>query len=123
MLNTMDRLWVHHLTALDEMRQGAGLQGYGGRDPLVVYKGEAHDMWQQLMEHIRQNVVRSIYRVNFTQPPAAAPQRAVHDQPGQDGQAATPLLARRRPPGGSLVPQLRRRRRPSLPPRLLLTRR
>jgi len=87
MLNTMDRLWVHHLTALDEMRQGAGLQGYGGRDPLVVYKSEAHDMWQQLLEHIRQNVVRSIYRVNFTQQPAPPP-RAVHNQPGQDSEAA-----------------------------------
>src|SRR5207249_9713777 len=37
LLGTIDRLWVYHLTALDEMRQGIGLTGYGGRDPLVEY--------------------------------------------------------------------------------------
>ena len=45
-------LWVEHLTAMDEMRQGIGLQAYGQQDPLVAYKREAHDMWGQLLgEH------------------------------------------------------------------------
>ena len=48
MLGTIDRLWVEHLTALEEMRQGIGLAGYGGQDPLVAFKREAHDMWEQL---------------------------------------------------------------------------
>src|SRR3970282_2720526 len=52
-MGTIDRLWVYHLTALDETRHGVGLSGYGGLDPLVVFKHEAHDMWQQLTEHIR----------------------------------------------------------------------
>ena len=63
MLQSIDRLWIYHLTALDEMRQGAGLRGYGGQDPLTVYKREAHDMWQQLTDHIRQNVVRQIFHL------------------------------------------------------------
>src|SRR5438876_11328942 len=42
LLGTIDRLWVYHLTALDEMRQGIGLTGYGGRDPLVGAPREAH---------------------------------------------------------------------------------
>jgi len=71
MLGTIDRLWVYHLTALDEMRQGVGLSGYGGQDPLVVFKREAHDMYEQLKEHIRQNVVRRIYHVTLV--PQAAP--------------------------------------------------
>ena len=62
-LQDIDRLWIYHLTALDEMRQGAGLRGYGGQDPLTVYKREAHDMWQQLTDHIRQNVVRQIFHL------------------------------------------------------------
>jgi len=62
---------VYHLTALDEMRQGVGLSGYGGLDPLVVFKHEAHDMWQQLTDHIRQNVVRRIFHVTLM--PQAAP--------------------------------------------------
>ncbi|MCH7578027.1 MAG: preprotein translocase subunit SecA, partial [Chloroflexi bacterium] len=73
MLGTIDRLWVYHLTALDEMRQGIGLSGYGGRDPLVEFKREAHDMWEQLAEHIRRNVVRRIFHTTLV-PQAAAPQ-------------------------------------------------
>ena len=71
LLGTIDRLWVHHLTALDEMRQGIGLMGYGGRDPLVEFKREAHDMYEQLKDLIRQNVARRIFHVTLT--PQAAP--------------------------------------------------
>ncbi len=73
MLGTIDRLWVEHLTALDEMRQGIGLAGYGGQDPLVAYKREAHDMWDQLTDHIRHQITRRIYHVTLT--PQAVPQR------------------------------------------------
>ena len=74
LLGTIDRLWVYHLTALDEMRQGIGLTGYGGRDPLVEYKREAHDMYTQLTDHIRQQVSRRIFHVTLTPVQAQAPQ-------------------------------------------------
>ena len=70
LLQTIDRLWVEHLTAMDEMRQGIGLQAYGQQDPLVSYKREAHDMWEQLLENIRQNIARAIYHVGLSQQPA-----------------------------------------------------
>ena len=76
LLGTIDRLWVYHLTALDEMRQGIGLTGYGGRDPLVEFKREAHDMYTQLTEHIRQQVTRRIFHVTLTPVQAQAPQPA-----------------------------------------------
>ena len=76
LLGTIDRLWVYHLTALDEMRQGIGLTGYGGRDPLVEYKREAHDMYIQLTDHIRQQVTRRIFHVTLTPVQAQAPQPA-----------------------------------------------
>ncbi|MCH7952657.1 MAG: preprotein translocase subunit SecA, partial [Chloroflexi bacterium] len=67
-LRVIDRLWVYHLTALDELRQGIGLRGYGQRDPLVEFKLEAHDMYDQLTEHISQDTVRQIYHVTLTAP-------------------------------------------------------
>jgi preprotein translocase subunit SecA len=84
MLGTIDRLWVGHLTALDEMRQGVGLAGYGGQDPLVAFKREAHDMWDQLMGHIRRNITRRIYHVTLSPQAAPAPRRpaAVAARPG-----------------------------------------
>jgi preprotein translocase subunit SecA len=66
MLRTIDGLWVEHLTAMDEMRQGIGLRAYGQTDPLVAYKREAHDMWGQLLANIRRQVVHSIYHVELT---------------------------------------------------------
>jgi preprotein translocase subunit SecA len=76
MLRIIDALWVEHLTATEEMRQGIGLAAYGQQDPLVAYKREAHDMWQQLLDNIRRQITRSIYHVELApqraaQPPAA----------------------------------------------------
>ena len=91
MLRTMDSLWVEHLTAMDDMRQGIGLQAYAQTDPLVAYKREAHDMWQQLLGNIRNQVTRSIYHVELAvQPQPAPPPVTVAIQPGvSDGNTGT----------------------------------
>ncbi|MDA1062400.1 MAG: preprotein translocase subunit SecA, partial [Chloroflexi bacterium] len=61
LLRTIDSLWLSHLTAIDELREGIGLRAYGQANPLVAYKAEAHDMWQQLLDNIRSAVARQIY--------------------------------------------------------------
>ncbi|MGE3855435.1 MAG: preprotein translocase subunit SecA [Dehalococcoidia bacterium] len=66
LLRTIDALWVEHLTAMDEMRQGIGLRAYGQSDPLVAYKREAHDMWGQLLERIRELVTRQVLHARLT---------------------------------------------------------
>jgi preprotein translocase subunit SecA len=85
MLQTIDRLWVEHLTAMDEMRQGIGLHAYGQQDPLVAYKREAHDMWGQLLANIRHAVTRSIYHVNLAQTPRPRPPIPAPSGNGADG--------------------------------------
>jgi preprotein translocase subunit SecA len=94
MLRAIDSLWVEHLTAVDEMRQGIGLQAYGQQDPLVAYKREAHDMFQQLKSNIRKRMVRSIYRVEIAgqvrpqqPPPMVASQPVVTTGTDGDGTA------------------------------------
>ncbi len=83
MLRSIDSLWVEHLTAMDEMRQGIGLQAYGQVDPLVAYKKEAHDMYQQLQGNIQNQIARSIYHVQIAAPPQPAPPPVtVATQPG-----------------------------------------
>ena len=85
----IDRLWVYHLTALDELRQGIGLRGYGQRDPLVEFKLEAHDMYDQLTGHIRQNTVRQIYHVTLTTPTVRTqpPKQVSESGPDEDAAA------------------------------------
>ncbi len=63
LLMVIDKLWVDHLTAMDDLRQGVGLQAYGQRDPLVVYKTEGYQMFNKLQLSIQHDVVRSIFRV------------------------------------------------------------
>ncbi|MCH7484764.1 MAG: SEC-C domain-containing protein [Chloroflexi bacterium] len=89
-LRVIDRLWVYHLTALDELRQGIGLRGYGQRDPLVEFKREAHDMYDQLTEHIRKNTVRQIYHVTLTTPAVRPqpPKRVSESGPADDAASA-----------------------------------
>ena len=63
MLTIIDKLWVEHLTAMDELREGVGLQAYGQKDPLVVYKTEGYEFFQQLLANIQHDVVHTIFRV------------------------------------------------------------
>jgi preprotein translocase subunit SecA len=94
MLRTIDSLWVEHLTAMDEMRQGIGLRAYGQADPLVAYKREAHDMWGQLLANIRRQVTHSIYHVELgRQKPQRTPAAAGGRQPQSAAGAGEPVAA------------------------------
>ena len=56
----MDNLWMDHIDALDELRQGVGLQAIGQHKPIDVYKKEAFDMYEQLNEQIRVQTIRTL---------------------------------------------------------------
>jgi len=65
MLRVLDGLWTEHLTMMDHMRQGIGLQAVGQSDPLVAYKREGHALFQSLMANIRHDLVHLIYNANI----------------------------------------------------------
>jgi preprotein translocase subunit SecA len=69
MLRIIDSLWVEHLTWMDDMRRGIGLQSVAQRDPLVAYKREGAAQFNALMDTIHHDVVHSIYHVNLTRQP------------------------------------------------------
>ena len=70
MLRIIDNLWVEHLTEMDYMRHGIGLQAAAQRDPLVAYKREGAIQFDALMDTIHHDVVHSIFHVNLTRQPA-----------------------------------------------------
>lgn len=74
MLNTIDKLWIDHLDAIDDLREGIGLRGYGQRDPLVEYKAEAFNMFERLIKTIDFEVARRIFRVQVMEQPRPQPQ-------------------------------------------------
>jgi preprotein translocase subunit SecA len=85
MLRIIDTLWIEHLTMMEHMRQGIGLQAAGQRDPLVAYKREGHNLFQNLLSTIQHDVVHSIYHVSIArrETPAKPPAPV---QAGGDGQ-------------------------------------
>jgi preprotein translocase subunit SecA len=64
MLRTIDTHWVEHLTAMEELREGIYLRGYGQQDPLVAYKREAHDYFAQMQTRVAAGVAQTVLRVS-----------------------------------------------------------
>jgi len=67
LLRSIDQYWVLHLEAINHLRTGIGLAGYGQRDPLVEYKKEAYRLFNELLNLIQKQVVYSIFKVGFVQ--------------------------------------------------------
>src|SRR5213594_4687596 len=63
LLRTIDIHWVEHLTAMEELREGIYLRGYGQQDPLVAYKREAHTFFEEMSARIASGVAQTILRV------------------------------------------------------------
>ena len=63
MLRVIDSNWVQHLTAMENLRQGIGLHAFGQRDPLVMYKKEGHEKFQELQSRIQRDIVHAIYNI------------------------------------------------------------
>jgi preprotein translocase subunit SecA len=71
MLQVLDMQWKDHLLALDHLKEGIGLRGYGQRDPLIEYKKESFDMFQAMLDRIEEETVRYLFLI---QPVAERPQ-------------------------------------------------
>jgi preprotein translocase subunit SecA len=85
MLHVIDRLWIQHLTAIDDVRDGIGLRAYGQRDPLVEYKVEAASMFDDLLDTIRHDVVYAIYHIAPRLEPVRRTQPTTTNREEEDG--------------------------------------
>jgi preprotein translocase subunit SecA len=63
LLQVIDTKWKEHLYALDNLREGIGLRAYGQRDPLVEYKREAFNMFDQMTDSVKEEAVELLFRV------------------------------------------------------------
>jgi len=89
----INQLWREHLLNMDHLKEGIGLRGYGQRDPLVEYKKEAFDMFQEMIDHLKATVVEQLFRVRAAReeaPPSRAPAAAPRWQE-QAGGAPLPV--------------------------------
>ncbi len=61
MLRAVDEYWMDHIDAMTELRQGIGLRAYGQNDPIVEYKREGYDMFEEMVSAIQEETVRRIF--------------------------------------------------------------
>ena len=81
MVSVIDTLWMDHLDAIENLRSGIGLRGYGQRDPLVEYKNEAYKMFEQLVSGIDDGIVHRIYKIQIADAPQMHQHQHVVEQP------------------------------------------
>ena len=93
LLDVVDSKWKDHLRNMDNLREGIGLRAYGQKDPLVEYKREAFEAFQEMIHVIKEDTLEFIFRV---QPAIRA---------SADFQPANKASAPARPVGGGLRPE------------------
>jgi len=70
LLRVVDDKWMDHIDAMDQLRQGIGLRAYGQRDPVVEFKFEGFEMFEEMNSSIRENAVKVILGIRPAQPDA-----------------------------------------------------
>ncbi len=67
MLQTVDNLWKDHLLSMDHLKEGIGLRGYAQQDPLIIYKKEGFDIFQNMISRIKEEIVGILFRVQIAE--------------------------------------------------------
>ena len=110
MLRIIDMKWMNHLEDMDYLREGIHLRAYGQVDPVIAYQKEAGQMFEELLDSIREDVVYYLFRVQpeYEAKPYRTPVRVV-SQTAPDGGTTTDEEAR--PRRAKSAPRAARRRR------------
>jgi preprotein translocase subunit SecA len=106
-LQILDSQWKDHLLAMDHLKEGIGLRGYGQRDPLIEYKKESYDMFQAMMDRIEEESIRYLFLlqpVKEEEVPERREQPLYYQRP-QGAQGAGVKQAR------SLIPKKRKKKK------------
>ncbi|MCF8112508.1 MAG: preprotein translocase subunit SecA [Desulfotignum sp.] len=80
-LQTVDTRWKEHLLSMDHLKEGIGLRGYAQQDPLRIYKKEGFDMFQGLMERIKEEIVDILFKIQIS---ASLPAEELQPKKQQD---------------------------------------
>ena len=69
LLQCVDNHWIDHIDAMDQLRQGIGLRALGQQDPVIAYKMEGFDMFDDMVKHIQEDTVRYLFNITIEQQP------------------------------------------------------
>ena len=77
LLRVVDEYWMDHIDAMDELRRGIGLRGYGNTKPIDAYKQEGFDMFEAMIRGIKEEVTRRILTVEVKRPEESVQRKRV----------------------------------------------
>lgn len=91
LLKVIDRKWMDHIDDMEQLRQGIGLQAYGQRDPLVEYKMNGYEMFDEMTQNIREETVRLLFHVKIEQKVEREQQAQITGTNRDDSAAKAPV--------------------------------
>jgi len=96
LLGVVDTQWKDHLLAMDHMKEGIGLRGYGQKDPLIEYKREGFDMFEAMVERIKDQSIERLFRfdIQVLMAPEAAAEPVAAGSPTPAARSMGPLGSR-----------------------------
>ena len=65
---TVDNLWKDHLLSMDHLKEGIGLRGYAQQNPLIVYKKEGFDLFQDMISRVKEETLGILFRIQIAEP-------------------------------------------------------
>lgn len=88
LLRVVDMKWMDHLDAMDQLRQGISLRAYGQQDPLIAYKLEAYQMFNDMIASIQEDVIRYLFRIKMVVQPQVERPRIIIENRSKEGEEA-----------------------------------
>ena len=85
LLRTVDEHWMEHIDSMDQLKQGIGLRSYGQKDPVYAYTSEGFEMFDAMVDEIREQTVRRVYMMQVTGGPLQRVQLAKPIEPKGEG--------------------------------------
>jgi len=80
MLQTVDNLWKDHLLSMDHLKEGIGLRGYAQQNPLLVYKKEGFDMFQDMISRVKEETIEMLFKIQISEPEAISAYSSQEEQ-------------------------------------------
>jgi preprotein translocase subunit SecA len=81
MLQNVDNLWKDHLLSMDHLKEGIGLRGYAQQDPLIVYKKEGFELFNDMISRIKEETLGILFRIQLAEPEKIETLRQPKEQP------------------------------------------
>ena len=101
MLRVMDKTWLEHLETMDHLKEGIGLRAYGQRNPLIEYQKEGYDLFEEMGENIKGEVISTLFRAQIARDDRPG-ERASRDRFTMTHRTFSDSMGVKAPPGAGI---------------------